>query len=75
MVGMLFLDTFNTLNGPLRAIYTILSATIMDWSWTDLTILRYGFLNKRVRYAIEFTTARYPIRAIKLATVEAMNGW
>jgi hypothetical protein len=34
----------------------------------------YGFLNKRVRYAIESATARYPIIAIKLAIVEAMKG-
>jgi hypothetical protein len=34
----------------------------------------YGFLNKRVRYAIESATARYPIIAIKLAIVEAIKG-
>ena len=34
----------------------------------------YGLLNKRVRYAIESATARYPIIAIKLAIVEAMKG-
>ena len=33
----------------------------------------YGFLNKRVRYAIESATARYPIIVIKLAMVEAPN--
>jgi hypothetical protein len=34
----------------------------------------YGFLNKRVRYAMESATARYPIIVIKLAMVEAMKG-
>jgi hypothetical protein len=34
----------------------------------------YDFLNKRVRYAIESATARYPIIVIKLAMVEAMKG-
>jgi hypothetical protein len=37
-------------------------------------ILTYDFLNKRVRYAMEFATARYPIIEIKLAMVEAMKG-
>ena len=39
-----------------------------------LTCPYYGFLNKRVRYAIEFAIARYPIVVIKLAMVEATNG-
>gem|GEM_PF-5828099 len=34
----------------------------------------YGFLNKRVRYAIESATAMYPIIVLKLAMVEATNG-
>jgi predicted ATPase len=34
----------------------------------------YGFLNKRVRYAIESATTRYPIMLIKLAIVEAIKG-
>ena len=34
----------------------------------------YGFLNKRVRYAIESATIRYPIILIKLAIVEAIKG-
>jgi hypothetical protein len=45
------------------------------------SIIRYNskricqyFLNKRVRYAIESATARYPIIEIKLAMVEAMKG-
>jgi hypothetical protein len=34
----------------------------------------YGFLNKRVRYAIELAIARYPIIVIRLAMVEATKG-
>ena len=42
--------------------------------FVDLFVEFKGFLNKRVRYAIESATARYPIIAIKLAMVEATNG-
>jgi hypothetical protein len=46
--------------------------------WIDRGIMAqvhtYDFLNKRVRYAIESATARYPIIEIKLAMVEAMKG-
>lgn len=44
---------------------------VLIWDYSKLP---YGFLNSRVRYAIESATARYPIMAIKLAIVEAMNG-
>jgi hypothetical protein len=43
-------------------------------SLSPLTSLYYGFLNKRVRYAIESATARYPIILLKLAMVEAAKG-
>lgn len=39
-----------------------------------LVDLSYDFLNKRVKYAIESATTRYPIMLIKLAMVEAMKG-
>ena len=39
-----------------------------------LVDLSYDFLNKRVKYAIEFATTRYPIMLIKLAMIEAMKG-
>jgi hypothetical protein len=41
----------------------------------DLEEGNYGFLKRRVRYAIESATARYHIIAIKLPIVEAMKGW
>ena len=40
-----------------------------------LALLSYGFLNKRVKYAIQSATTRYPIILIKLAMAEAMKGW
>ena len=43
---------------------------VLIWDYSKLP---YGFLNNRVRYAIESATARYPIMAIKLAIVEAMK--
>ena len=39
---------------------------VLIWDYSKLP---YGFLNNRVRYAIESATARYPIMAIKLAIV------
>ena len=39
-----------------------------------LVDLSYDFLNKRVKYAIESATTRYPMIVIKLAMVEAIKG-
>lgn len=54
--------------GPLNSI-TEQYAFFPEWFGS------YGFLKRRVRYAIVSATARYPIMAIKLPIVEAMKGW
>jgi hypothetical protein len=41
---------------------------------TYLKVVVLWFLKKRVRYAIELATARYPIMVIRLAMVDATKG-
>jgi hypothetical protein len=54
--------------------FLALLLTLTSISIQPLTSPYYGFLNKRVRYAIESATARYPMIVIKLAMVEATKG-
>jgi hypothetical protein len=49
--------------------------TAMTSRYNSKRPICYGFLNNRVRYAIESATAKYPITVIKLAIVEAMKAW
>ncbi len=61
----------STKSNKILAILTIIFTLSIP---TTLSSPYYGFLNKRVRYAIESATARYPSILIKLAIVEATNG-
>jgi magnesium transporter len=61
----------STKSNEILAILTIIFTHSIP---TTLSSPYYGFLNKRVRYAIESAIARYPSILIKLAIVEATNG-
>ena len=61
------------LSQPLFFFLAVLDFCLYNCS-TYPTGQNYGFLNKEVRYAIEFAIARYPIVVIKLAIAEATKG-
>jgi hypothetical protein len=52
----------------------LLLLTLASIHSTSPKSVLWFFLNKRVRYAIESATARYPMIVIKLAMVEATKG-
>jgi hypothetical protein len=54
--------------------YTTIKRIMRKYFINDVHAGDYGFLSKRVRYAIASATTRYPSIAIKLEIAEATNG-
>jgi hypothetical protein len=54
--------------------YTTIEVIFRKYFINDVHAGDYGFLSKRVRYAIASATTRYPSIAIKLEIAEAING-